>query len=62
MPRMQNPESKLSISSGKQGEAHNNTRGSKRAATKCEALASPLVCHSRMTTLDFPQIDSLLTG
>ena len=62
MPRIQNPENKLSISSGKQGEARDNTRGSKRAATKCEDLAPPLAFHSRMTTLDFPQIESLLTG
>lgn len=56
MPRIQNPENKLSISSGKQGEARDKTRGRKRAATKCKALASPLVCHLRMTTLDFHQI------
>ena len=55
MPRIQNPENKLSISSGKQGEERDNTRGSNRAATKFEALAPPLAFHSRMTTLDFPQ-------
>ena len=55
------PASKLSISSGESSDLRENTRASGKAARASE-LASPLACHSRVTSNDIAQMESSLAG